>query len=370
MVRLLFCGDFVCQSPGQIKLDESFDNLIKTQDFSFINFEAPISGVGSPIIKSGPALTQSPGSPSTVEKLGFNVIGLANNHMMDMGADACISTISQFKKATVLGAGDKGGVYQVKKVKVNDITLGFLAVTHKEFGTLDDEASDDVCGTAWISSSTVNISITEAKKECDYLFVLPHAGVENVDVPLPEWRLRYKEFVDLGADAVIASHPHVPQGWEVYKDAPIFYSLGNFIFDTFSSTHGPYWKKGLAVQICIDDVGKLSYEVLNTIYDNRVLSLDTSKDIKNHNRYLCSLLENEQEYYQELNQSLAKLWRDEYKLYLLRGLGSVGLKTSRNTFIHAAYGLLKGMDAAMLLNNFQCESHRWTIERILRNKLK
>lgn len=369
MVRLLFCGDFVSQSPQQIKFDERFANLIKEQYVSFTNFEAPISGVGSPIVKSGPALTQSPDSPSVVEKLGFNLIGLANNHMMDMGEAACKATISQFKKATILGAGVKGSVYNVTKIKVNNITLGFLTVTHKEFGTLDDESGDDVCGTAWIGSSAVNRSIIEAKKECDYLFVLPHAGVENVDVPLPEWRLRYKEFIDLGADAVIASHPHVPQGWEVYKDAPIFYSLGNFIFDTFSNSHGPYWKKGLAVQICIDEGGRLSYDVLNTIYDNGVVSLDNSDDIKSHNRYLCSLLDNEHEYYQKLNQSLAQLWHDEYQLYLLRGLGSVCLKTSRNTFIHSVYGVLKGMDVPMLLNNFQCESHRWAIERILKNKL-
>lgn len=370
MTKLLFFGDYVCQAPQKLILSPDVEGYVSTSDVVFCNFEAPISGAGSPIMKSGPALTQSPNSPSAVEKLGFNLIGLANNHMMDMGEDACKATISQFKQATVLGAGDKGDVYQVKKEKVNDITIGFLAVTHKEFGTLDDEVADDVCGTAWISSSMVNRSIIEAKKECDYLFVLSHAGVENIDVPLPEWRLRFKEFVDLGADAVIASHPHVPQGWEVYNDAPIFYSLGNFIFDTFSNTHGPYWKKGLAVQISIKEGSKLSYEVLNTIYDNGIVSLDTSEGIKNHNRYLCSLLDNEHDYYQKLNQSLSQLWRDEYQLYLLRGLGSVGWKTSRNTFIHSAYGMLKGMDVPMLLNNFQCESHRWAIERILRNKLK
>lgn len=369
MIRLLFCGDFVSQSPEQLIIDEGFDDIIKKQDCAFVNFEAPIYGIGSLIVKSGPALTQSSKSPVVVENLGFNLIGLANNHMMDMGEAACKATIGQFKKATILGAGDKGEVYKVKKIKVNDISLGFLTVTHKEFGTLDDEADDDVYGTAWIGSSAVNRSIIEAKKECDYLFVLPHAGVENVDVPLPEWRLRYKEFIDLGADAVIASHPHVPQGWEVYNDAPIFYSLGNFIFDTFSNTQGPYWKKGLAVQICIDEGGRLSYDVLNTIYDNGVVSLDNSDDIKSHNRYLCSLLEKDQDYYQKLNQSLSQLWRDEYQLYLLRGLCSVGLKTSRNTFIHSAYGVLKGMDIPMLLNNFQCESHRWAIERILKNKL-
>lgn len=369
MTKLLFFGDFVCQAPKNLSVSSEVESLISSSDLVYCNFEAPISGIGSPIIKSGPALTQSPNSPSTVEKIGFNLIGLANNHMMDMGEAACEATISQFKKAIVFGAGYKRDVYQIKKVTVNGITLGFLAVTHKEFGTLDDEASDEVCGTAWISSSAVNRSIIEAKRECDYLFVLPHAGVENMDVPLPEWRLRYKELVDIGADAVIASHPHVPQGWELYNGAPIFYSLGNFVFDSFSKTHGFYWNRGLAVQIIINDNKNLFFEPLNVRYQDGKISLDESKSIKEHNKELCVLLENEARYKETLSRALSNFWRDEYQLYLMRGLGSLSLKSTWNTFIHSAYGLLKGMDASMLLNNFQCESHRWAIERILRNKL-
>ena len=59
-----------------------------------------------------------------------------------------------------------------------------------------------------------------------------HDGIEYIDIPLPEQRERYRDFVDYGADGVFVHHPHVPQGWEVYKGRPIFYSLGNFFFNS------------------------------------------------------------------------------------------------------------------------------------------
>lgn len=370
MTNLLFFGDFVCQEPEKLQFSTEVSSLVSASEVVYCNYEAPIKGAGSPIIKSGPALTQSPESPKRLEEVGFNLIGLANNHMMDMGVGGCEATIKSFHKAVTLGAGKKGDVYEVKKLEVGGLKLGFLSLTHKEFGTLDDEVSDEEQGTAWINSTAVNRSIIEAKETCDYLFVLPHAGVENVDVPLPEWRLRYREFIDLGADAVIASHPHVPQGWEEYQGKPIYYSLGNFIFDTFSTSHGPYWNKGLGVKISIADDAKISYDSLNVKYENHVLEIDNSTQAEEHNQYLCSLLTDSKVYNDVLDNALGTLWRDEYQLYLLRGLGSVSLNASKNTFIHSAYGVLKGMDIPMLLNNFQCESHRWAIERFLKNNIR
>ena len=57
-----------------------------------------------------------------------------------------------------------------------------------------------------------------------------HAGLEKVNYPLPEFREQYKRFIDYGADAIIAHHPHVVQGWEYYNNKLIAYSLGNFIW--------------------------------------------------------------------------------------------------------------------------------------------
>ncbi|MBR5352415.1 MAG: CapA family protein [Bacteroidales bacterium] len=66
----------------------------------------------------------------------------------------------------------------------------------------------------------------------DYLFVLPHDGIEYVDAPMPETIARYRDFIDYGADGIFGAHLHCPQGWEEYKGRPIFYSLGNFFFNS------------------------------------------------------------------------------------------------------------------------------------------
>lgn len=369
MIKLLFFGDVVCQSSQPISFSPELARQIADSDIAYCNFEAPIKGAGLPIIKSGPALTQYWEMPTKLETYGFNLVGLANNHMMDNGAEACKNTISSFKKAIIIGAGTNKDLYIPKVLEINGIKIGFLALTHKEFGTLDNESQMDDFGTAWINSSAVNRSIIESKLYCDLLFVLPHAGVENIDIPLPEWRSRYREFIDLGADAVIASHPHIPQGWELYRDCPIFYSLGNFIFDSISNNHSDYWNKGLGVAINVDDNKKITYKVINITNEQYKVSIDQSSRVKDHNKYLCSLLLDDKMYYETLDRILEKLWLEEYQLYILRGVGGVTLKSTFNTFIHAAYGLVKGMDIPMLFNNFQCESHRWAIERILKNKL-
>ena len=233
------------------------------------------------------------------------------------------------------------------------------------FGALGLDSKSSDYGTAWINHPLVNKTILNAKKECDLLIVLPHAGVEDVVVPLPEWRARYKEFIDMGADTVIASHPHTPQGWEEYNGRKIFYSLGNFFFQLFSNQHGENWYKGLIVEMDIDEDMQLSFEVHNTRFSETSLELDESTECKLYNDYLCELLNEEDKYWEYLNTTLKSLWI-EYKLYLLRGLGAVAPTTDMHILSHAVYGLLKGPDIPMMLNNFQCESHRWAIERMLR----
>lgn len=98
---------------------------------------------------------------------------------------------------------------------------------------------------------------------------------------------------------------------------------------------------------------------------NLVLNMMKVWNVKKYNDYLCELLSNEDKYWDYLNRDLKALW-PEYKLYLLRGLAAIAPTTNIHVLSHAAYGLLKGPDIPMMLNNFQCESHRWAIERMLR----
>jgi len=231
-VKLLFCGDFIAQNPRTIVLSDNLKKLIAECDIKCLNFEGPLPIGNSVTIPGTAILPQSMESPHWCEENGFNLISLSNNHTGDFGDTGLLKTVDAFKSASVIGAGSWEEAYTVKTMQKGRLKMGFLSVAQCEFGILNDHwTTKESVGCAWINYPELNNIITEAKRSLDYLFVITHAGIEFFDIPLPEWRDRYRQLIDSGADAVIGGHPHVPQGWELYKGKPIFYSLGNFYFD-------------------------------------------------------------------------------------------------------------------------------------------
>jgi poly-gamma-glutamate synthesis protein (capsule biosynthesis protein) len=366
MVTLTFFGDFVCQAPLNVSFTERFSDWAKA-DIEVCNFEAPVKTDASPAPKSGPSLCQSEESPQFLERMGFNVILLANNHIMDYGEKGLQKTISSFKDSYVIGAGRTSLVYEPLIIERGGVKVGLISLVQHEFGIVDD-LKKDAKGTAWINHPIVPTMVKNAKEQCDVLIVLPHAGFENIDAPLPEWRDAYKALIDQGADIVIASHPHVPQGWEEYKGKRIYYSLGNFCFDKKIGNNS-YWTKSLSVKVTITEERRLEFSHQNIIFNEGMIDVDDSEETQRHNEYLQELLQDSSKYEEYIDAELSKFW-ESYKLYLLRGLGGFSFKGSFNTLLHSAYGVLKGEDVPMLINNFQCETHSWAIQRILRNKMK
>lgn len=143
-----------------------------------------------------------------------------------------------------------------------------------------------------------------SEEKCGFSFCHAHAGIEEIDAPLPEWREKYKFFIDCGADCVIGTHPHVPQGWEEYKGKPIFYSLGDFYFDFLTGQH-PYWSKNLVVLMELGEEGNINYEVRNISFSNYIIDEDLSEETKQHNNYLCDLLNDK--YIDYVNEQSLKL---------------------------------------------------------------
>ena len=364
MIKICFCGDFVSKEPEMLTISKDIGSIFNNSDILACNFEAPLRANGEAIYKSGPSIFQSDNAPAVLEKIGFNLIQLANNHIFDFSKAGYTATANSFKNAIIIGAGIFEDAYKIKTITIQNKKIGFLSLTHCEFGTLGLNSNVNDFGTAWINHPRVNKIIEEGKKTVDYLFILPHAGIEDIDAPLPEWRMRYKEFIDLGADGVIASHPHVPQGWEEYKGKQIFYSLGNLYFDS-TGKHGEYWNKSLVVEINIDDQGELNYVVHNIKFGNNSISFDNSHEIKKHNKYLCQLLSDQEQYVKYINKTVLALF-DEYKLYFLRGLGAASFNVKFVTMLHSSYTMLfKKPATQLLINNLQCESHRWCILRAL-----
>ena len=233
-IRVFFAGDF-CSKPSTspIVVSDELKALIQSGDFKVVNFEVPLkpNNITLPPQKRE-RFFQHDDVPDFLKGLGFNLFQLANNHAFDWGDEGFRKTKVALGDAA-FGAGTYDEAYKVKIVEVNGVKIGFLALCFAAYtGVFDDVTNHEGLGCAYINDLKVNHVVMEAKQQVDYLFVLPHDGIEYIDIPMPETIARYRDFIDWGADAVIGSHPHCPQGWEVYKGKPIFYSLGNFLFNS------------------------------------------------------------------------------------------------------------------------------------------
>ena len=310
---IFFAGDF-CSKPStsKIAVSDELKSLIQSCDFKVVNFEVPLK----PEVKLPPQnrerFFQNDDAPDFLRRMGFNLFSMANNHAFDWGDEGFKKTKAALGEAA-FGAGTYDEAYKVKIVEKEGMKIGFLAVSFAAYkGVFDDVTNHDGLGCAYINDLKVNHVIIEAKKEVDYLFVLPHDGIEYIDIPMPETISRYRDFIDYGADGVIGTHPHCPQGWEEYKGKPIFYSLGNFLFNSkegydYRATNRPHWYEGLCVMMTIAD-GKLTWEVVNTRnVDNVGIEIDGGEERDKHNIYLCKLLQDNKEYVKVLEQECHRL---------------------------------------------------------------
>lgn len=301
-VKLFFAGDF-CSRPAasRIVVSEDLKDLIRSCDLRIVNFEVPLKPDVDLPPQGRQRYFQSDDAPDFLRGLGFDLFQLANNHAFDWDEAGYRKTRKALGDAA-FGAGTYEEAYRVKTVEAGGFKIGFLALSFAAYkGVFDDRTKYGGLGCAYINDLSVNHIIMRAKQEVDYLFVLPHDGIEYIDVPLPETIARYRDFIDYGADGVVGTHPHCPQGWESYKGKPIFYSLGNFLFNSkegysYRATK-PHWYEGICAIVSIED-GVLSWEVVNTRnVDNVAIQLDSGEDRKAHNAHICSLLEDPAAYW-------------------------------------------------------------------------
>lgn len=207
----------------------------------------------------------------------------------------------------------------------------------------------------------------------DYLIVYNHGGVEYMDVPLPEWREVYRTWIEMGADAVIASHPHVPQGYEMYNGKPICYSLGNFCFDPLGENVSEHWFESICCVLDVDAPHHANVTIRPLVYDSAkgYIKDNTSEGFAKHWKHINELLEDEKAYLEEVKKDVVKLL-PHYMEQFSRGGFITGLLQK---------GFVKGFVEGLLgrgffnkkhaMNNIRCESHRWAIIRaleIIKNK--
>ncbi len=228
---LSFTGYYRGWDGGKI-LSDAVQSFIAESDASVINLESPVTE--SADAQKEILVHRSPASLLRFVDSVFPdpVISLANNHIMDYGSRGLTDTIQAIRKKgfPFIGAGkDIDEAVRPVVITADGISVGLLAVQYKE----DMIAGKHSSGPAQDNHSKyIRAAIRELKKETDYVALVYHGGDEFLRMPLPYMRRRFRRFVSWGADVVVGHHPHVVEGYETYKGKQIFYSLGNFLFDT------------------------------------------------------------------------------------------------------------------------------------------
>ncbi len=206
-------------------------DLLGSADLVFGNLEGPISSRGKNQ-GSEYSFRFEPSAAKALKATGFDVVSLANNHILDYGVEALSDTMRYLKEAGIeaVGAGlNYNGANQPKILEVEGIKLAFLAYTNLYPKSL--VAGESEAGVSDFDLEKVKESILGVRDLVDLVIVSWHWGEEYKTKASDLQGKIAKEMVDAGADLVVGHHPHVPQEVEQYKGAWIFYSLGNFVFD-------------------------------------------------------------------------------------------------------------------------------------------
>lgn len=275
-LRLLFMGDFCpignvedLVRDGDIEqIYASHKTELKDKDLSIANLESPLTSAEPGIIKDGPNIKANPIAVELAAEMDIDVLGLGNNHIMDYGNEGLFETIKVLDKRGISHLGAGSNVDEAKKpliVEKNDVRISFLSFCETEFNL----GSEDEAGCAPIELDSVCEAIQRAKKETDLVIPLLHCGSEHYPLPSPRIKKLCRRIAECGASAVICHHTHTAEGYEIYKNIPILYGLGNFIFGYWLKRRRsqPDWNKGLMVGIDFHKTGAVKFDVIPYFYD-------------------------------------------------------------------------------------------------------
>jgi poly-gamma-glutamate capsule biosynthesis protein CapA/YwtB (metallophosphatase superfamily) len=241
-VQLSFVGDVLLGSTVQTLLkkngyDYPYSGLkdeLKRPDLTIANLETPITTGGVAQSKEF-VYRSSPDTLPSFKSAGFDLVNLANNHIMDYGREGLMDTFGHLENNGIkyVGAGRNAEeafspvILESKGMKI--AFLGFSRVVPD--GSW--KAGKKTPGVADTYSYKVPVEyIKKARKMADLVVVIAHWGTERQDRHGSEQTDLAHRYIDAGADLIIGGHPHVLQGFEQYKGKWIAYSTGNFIFTT------------------------------------------------------------------------------------------------------------------------------------------
>lgn len=212
--------------------DEMLSHMQKS-DLFMLNHEFVFSNRGEAMEDKEYTLKNDPKYVKILQELGTDVVGIANNHILDFGQVAFLDTLDTLDGANIPYAGGGRNLSEASSPVVQTIngqSFAIFAATRVS-PSADWYAGKNHPGILQTyDATTINKAIEDANGKYDHVIVFVHWGAERVEIPEDYQRTLAKGYIDAGADLIIGAHPHVLQGFEYYKGVPICYSLGNYLF--------------------------------------------------------------------------------------------------------------------------------------------
>lgn len=372
-MKVSFSGDIcVANSIGrQFTMPNLFDNC----DYNFACLEGPICNTPPPFPfpKVGPNLYQHEDIKHLIGC--FSHVTLANNHIMDYGWEGVNQTIEYLNQHNIQHAGCAEHypcMYNPIVLQKNDVKVAVFCLAEAQYGCCKNDFSGQNRGYAWMLNPIVYNRIQEYANKVNHVIMYLHAGLEGEAYPLIEWRQIYRSFIDYGADMVIASHPHVIQGKEVYNSKNIYYSLGNLFFNNEEFLNSQPGRTSLVVECSIDQ-DNISTTEHFLEFDSKSIHC-ASDPTKERFKKLSDTLtpEKEEQYVKNNDDIVLSCWNRYYKSYysfpiFKYPVGQNWMVSRWNKLLrHLARKVVEQpVSLNHLYHNINIDTHRFVVSRAL-----
>ena len=266
---LLFGGDVMLSRTVGQQLEKYKDfawpfrqvaDVFWVADIAVINLESPFLQTKNYFVPTGSFYFKA--DPRSIEGLnlaGIDLVALANNHFGNQGQKGMADTFSWLEenKINYVGAGrNETEAHEGKIIESRGVKFGFLAYAYPETA---DVATGKLAGFANMDLEKMKLDVATLRPQADVLIILMHAGIEYTTEPNWQQKDFAHEAISAGVDLIVGHHPHWPQKFELYQGKPIFYSLGNLVFDQMWSMET---RQGAVLRLDFEDKKIIQAEIM------------------------------------------------------------------------------------------------------------
>lgn len=233
---------------------EEISSVFGTADFGVVNLECPATAINAPLAKEF-IFRAEPQWLTDLHDANITHLIVANNHSYDQGRSGLISTVENIQKAALVSVGygaDQRRACEPVLLEKDDLRMAIFSsvlLPLENWMYLPDKPG--MCQ-ATVEELIENIKTFKAADTSAFVVVSLHWGVEYQPMPSGIQREQAESLISAGADAIIGHHPHVVQSYESIDGKPVFYSVGNLIFDSLN----PGASEGILVKIVVGEKSK------------------------------------------------------------------------------------------------------------------